>query len=70
MKWVAIFQVGILLEFSEGIHWGGVWWVGIFWVVVFQGGTSLESWNICKKVVNNFYNFLEEELGLLDIFTI
>ena len=55
MKWVGLFQVGILLEFSEGDSpGGGVWWVGISRVGVFQGGISIEPWNICKKRVNTF----------------
>ena len=57
MKWVGLFQVGILLDFSEGdspMGGGGVWWVEISRVGVFQGRISIEPWNICKKGVNTF----------------
>ena len=62
MKRVGIFQVGILLEFPKGDlprRGGGSLMGGIFRVRAFQGGVSLEPWNICKKVVNTLFLFLE-----------
>ena len=61
MERVGIFQVGILLEFPEGDspRGGGSLMGGIFRVGTFQGGVSLEPWNICKKVVNTLFLFLE-----------
>ena len=55
MKWVALFQVGTLLQFFE---WdspgGGIWLVGIPRVEVFQGRIPIKAWNICKKRVITF----------------
>ena len=55
MKWVRIFQVGILLEFSEwGSPGGGSLMGRNFPGSRFPGGISLEPWIICIKAVKTF----------------
>ena len=53
MKWVRIFQVGILLEFSDSPG-GGSLMGRNFPRSRFPGGISLEPWIICIKPVKTF----------------